>query len=92
MGVVVLLIVVVVHSVVVVVVGEEVVVAVVAATQPVVDLPEPSSQTSVTSAGRGVGVTGGLGRSQPLEVPPTPRRVWLTAFSRGLAPFTSSNN
>jgi hypothetical protein len=70
----------------VVVVGVEDVVVVWGATQPVVVFPEPSSQTSVASAGRGVGVTGGLGRSHPVERPPTPRRVWLTVFRRGLAP------
>ncbi len=70
----------------VVVVGAEDVDVVEGATQPVVVFPEPSSQTSVASAGRGVGVTGGLGRSQPVERPPTPRRVWLTVFRRGLAP------
>jgi hypothetical protein len=71
----------------VVVVGaEDVDVVVWGATQPVVVFPEPSSQTSVASAGRGVGVTGGLGRSQPVERPPTPRRVWLTVFRRGLTP------
>ena len=70
----------------VVVVGAEDVDVVEGATQPVVVFPEPSSQTSVASAGRGVGVTGGLGRSHPVERPPTPRRVWLTVFRRGLAP------
>jgi hypothetical protein len=54
--------------------------------QPVVDLPDPSSQTSVASAGRGVGVTGGLGRSQPAARRPTPRRARLTVLRRGLAP------
>jgi hypothetical protein len=70
----------------VVVGGAEDVDVVEGATQPVVVFPEPSSQTSVASAGRGVGVTGGLGRVQPVERPPTPRRVWLTVFRRGLAP------
>jgi hypothetical protein len=70
----------------VVVVGAEDVVVARGATQPVVVFPEPSSQTSVASVGRGVGVTGGLGRSHPVERPPTPRRVWLTVFRRGLAP------
>ncbi len=70
----------------VVVVGAEDVDVVWGATQPVVVFPEPSSQTSVASAGRGVGVTGGLGRSQPVERLPTPRRVWLTVFRRGLTP------
>jgi hypothetical protein len=70
----------------VVVVGAEDADVVEGATQPVVVFPEPSSQTSVASAGRGVGVTGGLGRSQPVERPPTPRSVWLTVFRRGLTP------
>ena len=75
-----------------VVVGSGVVVAWVVcgdAVQAVVDLPEPSSHTSVTSTGRGVGVTGGLGRAQPADRLPTPRRVRLTVFRRGLAPCTS---